>query len=205
MMNVLEPTFTGTNDTGGIHEFLQENLSYPPNAYKWETEGTVVLQFSVFPSGELSEIIVINSVSPACDKAVVSALESTDGMWNPGTINDRPVPMEKEVTVVFWIDKTEMYHTAQKNKIRADKLLNEGKYSRAIIIYSRAIQFCPNHESTIYRRGLAKYYIGDMEGALHDFERVAALDSHLADPMLTKLNEVADYAESELQLSSFNY
>ena len=74
MLNVLEPTFTWTNDTGGIHEFLQENLSYPPNAYKWETEGTVVLQFSVFPSGELSEIIVINSVSPACDKAVVSAL-----------------------------------------------------------------------------------------------------------------------------------
>jgi hypothetical protein len=47
--------------------------------------------------------------------------------------------------------------------------------------------------------------MGDPEGALNDFKRVADLGSHLANPMLTKLNEVVDFAKSELQLSSLSY
>jgi len=70
--------------------------------------------------------------------------------------------------------------------------LNEGKYSKAIKQYSRVIECFPTYDLTLYRRGIAKYYTGDLEGALNDFERVADLDSHLADPMLTKLAEVAD-------------
>jgi len=132
-------------------------------------------------------------------------LEASNGMWRPGSIYGHPVPMEKEVTVIFKIEGADILQTAQMNKIQADIFLKEGKYSRAIKIYSKAIESCPNHELTIYRRGLAKYYSGDLEGAMHDFERVADLDSHLADPMLIKLNEVADYAKSELQLSSLIY
>ena len=98
-----------------------------------------------------------------------------------------------------------MYYAAQLNKNRADNLLKKGKFSRAIKLYSKAIESCPNDDITIYRRGLAKYYIGDLEKALNDFERVADLGSHLANPMLTKLNEVVDYAKSELQLSSLSY
>ena len=204
-MNILEPEFEGISENDGFKEFIEENLCTPLNVRNWGIEWTVVIRFNVLPTRNLSEFQVIHSVSPIIDKAVIDVLEASNGMWIPGKINGRPVPMEKEVTVIYTIDETEMYKTAQLNKNKADKLLKEGKYSRAIKIYSRAIEFCPNHELTIYRRGLAKYYIGDMEGALNDFERVVDLDSHLADPMLTKLNEVADYAKNELQLSSLIY
>ncbi len=194
MMNVLEPTLKGTDNTIGIKEFLQENLCYPPHAYKWGIGGTVVVQFKVLPTGNLAEFLVINSVTPECDKAVISALEATQGMWNPGTNNGNPVEMEKEVSVVFKFEGSEMYKTAQYYAVRADKALKEGNYSKAIKLYNKAFAFCPNCPSKIYQRGLANYYSGDQKGALKDFERSARLGFHPADIMLLKLREEAVYA-----------
>jgi len=205
MMNIVEPGFKGTNENAGIKEFIEENLLTPLNAEDWGIEGTVVIRFNVLPTRDLSEIQVIEGVSLEFDRSVISTLQATDGMWYPGTIDGRPVPMEKEVIVVFRFEGTDFYQAAQLNKNKADKLLNEGKYSRAVKFYTNALGSCPTSDIIIYRRGLAKYYTGDLEEALNDFERVANLDSHLADPMLSKLIEVANYATSELQLSSLNY
>jgi len=205
MINVLEPTFKGTNESDDINEFLEENLIIPLNGLSWGVVGAVVTQFQVLPTGNLSEIQVIDGVSPEFDRSVISTLEATNGMWNPGTINDHPVPMEKEVIVVFRFEGTDIYQVAQLSKIKGDDLMKEGKYNRAVKLYTKALASCPISDILLYRRGLAKYYSGDLEGALNDFERVAYLDSHLADPMLTKLTEVADYAKNELQLSSLIY
>jgi TonB family protein len=202
MLNVLEPKFKGINETVGIVDFLQENLCYPKNALETETEGTVIIQFKVLPTGNLSEFQVINSVSPECDKAVIAALEATDGRWNPGTKNGYPVTMEKEVTVVFKSEGIEMYKTAQLYSVRADKASKAGKYSRAIKLYNKAIAFCPNHSETLCRRGLARYYNGDIKRALNDFERTADLGSHLADSMLIILHEEVVSAKGQIPTNS---
>ncbi len=205
MMNIVEPEFEGTNENLRIKDFIEENLRTPLDAQKWRIEGVVVIRFNVLPTRDLSEFQVIQSVCSSFDEAVMDVLEASNGMWKPGTINDLPVPMEKEVTVIYTTEGTQMYTTAQLNKNKADKLLKEGKYSRAIKRYTKTIESYPIDDLTIYRRGLAKYYSGNLEGAIHDFERVADLESHLADPMLTRLGEVADFAKNELQLSSLIY
>ncbi|MCK5209821.1 MAG: hypothetical protein KAQ62_23915 [Cyclobacteriaceae bacterium] len=205
MINILEPTFKGTNESVDINEFLQENLRIALDGQKWGIVGALVVQFNVLPTGNLSEIQVIKGVSLKYDHSVISTLEATNGMWNPGTINGCPVPMEKEVIVVFKSEGTDLFKAAQMNIDKADELLKEGNYSRAIKLYSLALESCPSYETTIYRRGLARYYNGDLEGALNDFERVSDLGSHMADPMLTKLYEVVDYAKSELLLCSLIY
>jgi tetratricopeptide (TPR) repeat protein len=194
MMNVSERTFQGTENTIGINEFIQENLYYLPLAHKWGTEGTVVVQFKILPTGNLAEFVVINSVTPECDKAVISVLEATQGMWNPGISNGNPVEMEKEVAVVFKVERTEMYKTAQSYVVKADKAMKKGDYNRAIKLYNKAFVFCPNYPSKIYQRGLASYYSGHQQGALKDFKRSARLGFQLADIMLDKLREEAVYA-----------
>ncbi len=194
MKNVSKPTFKGTGNTIGINEFIQENLCYRPLAHKWATEGTVVVQFKVLTTGNLVEFLVINSVTPECDKAVISVLEATQGMWNPGISNGNPVEMEKELAVVFKAEGTEMYKTAQSYVVKADKAMKEGNYNRAIKLYNKAFVFCPNCPSKIYQRGMASYYSGDQNGALKDFERSARLGYHLADIMVLKLREEAVYA-----------
>ena len=190
IMIVLEPEFKGINETTGINEFLKKNLAHQEDYLnKTGVEGSVVIQFKILPSGNLSEFLVINSVCPVYDEAVINALEATNGAWNPGTINGHQVTMEKEVTVVFKFDWTEMYKRAQLCANKAGKLSKEGKYNRAIKLYNKAIVFCPNCPSTLYQRGLARYYSGDQKGALRDFERTEELGSHLADPLLAKLHE----------------
>jgi tetratricopeptide (TPR) repeat protein len=199
MMNVLEPEFKGINETEGFTEFLQESLSSQYDLVcKSGIEGSVVVQFKILPTGNLSEFLVINSVCPKYDKAVIRALEATNGAWNPGTKNGHPVAMEKEVTFIFKFDGIGMYKTAQMYVVRANKLSKEGKYNKAIKLYNKAIVLCPNHSPThpptLYQRGLARYYSGDQMGALQDFERIVELGSHLADPMLAKLQEEAVFA-----------
>ncbi len=190
MMNVLEPEFKGINETADIFEFLEENLTYQRELInKTGLEGSVIMQFDILPTGNLSEFLVVNSVCPEYDEAVIKALKATNGAWNPGTNNGHPVTMEKEVTVVFKFEGIEMYKTAQSYANRADKLFKVGKYSRAIKLYDKAIILCPNCPSTLYQRGLAQYYSGNPKGALKDFERIADLGSHLADPLLAKLHE----------------
>ena len=101
MINILEPTFIGANESVDFNEFIQENLRTPLNSQILGIDGAVVVQFNVSPTGNLSEIQVIESVSPEFDHSVISTLEASKGMLNPGTINGRPVPMEKEVMVIF--------------------------------------------------------------------------------------------------------
>ena len=189
-MNVLEPEFKVSNETVDIIEFLQESLAYQKEYInKTGVEGSVVIDFKILPSGNLSQFTVVNSVCPEYDEAVIRALEATNGAWNPGTNNGHPVTMEKEVTIVFSYDRIEMYKTAQMYANKADKLSKEGKYNRAIKLYDKAIVLCPNCPSTLYQRGLARYYSGDQKEALKDFERISDLGSHLADPLLAKLHE----------------
>jgi tetratricopeptide (TPR) repeat protein len=205
LMNIVEPEFVGTNENPGIEEFIKENLCTPIDQNIWGIEGTVVIRVNVLPTQNLSEFQVIQSVSPYFDQVVIDVLKASNGMWKPATIYGRPVAMEKEVTVVFRFEGTNFYQAAQLNKNNGDDLMKEGRYHRAVNSYSKALASCPVSDVLIYRRGLAKYYSGDLEGALIDFERVAYLDSHLADPMLTKLSELDAYAKNELQLSSLNY
>ena len=140
MMNVLEPEFKGINETASIKDFLQESLAFQEEFInKAGIEGSVFIQFKVLPNGNLSEYLVINSVCPKYDEAVIRALETANGAWTPGTNNGHPVTMEKEVTVIFKFDGIEMYKTAQLYANKADKLSKEGKYNRAIKLYNKAI------------------------------------------------------------------
>lgn len=198
-MGMIEPEFAGNSETSDIQEFLLNNLCHPQYAHKCGIEGTEIIQFKVSPSGNLSEFSILNSVSSECDDAVISALESTGGMWNPGTIDGLPVPMQMKITVIFKSEGIEMYKTAQLNKVKADGFLKEGRYKRALKYYNLAIKSCPHHAVPYYRRGMAKYHLGDFDGALNDFNKVADLGSNMADSVQSQLHEIVAFVKNEEQ------
>jgi len=190
IINVVEPTFKGVNENVDIDDFLQEKLDYKTNASNNGVEGTVVVQFKVRQDGTLSDVLVVNSVCPEYDAAVKKAVKASSGMWIPGTKNGEVVTMKKEMAVVFQCEGSEMYQNAQLIAVRANRLLEKGKYKRAIKFYNKVIAICP-HKCTLFQRGLAKYNCGDVKGAILDFERIADLGSDLADSLLEELhNEV---------------
>lgn len=190
--NIQQPEFAGMTEGESLQEYIDEHLRIPNHIQNWEILAPLVIRFRVLPNREITDFQVIQSVVSDFDEAVLELLESTNGMWKPGMINGRPVPMEKELRIILNTsnkDAIELYMSAQWDKNRADKLLKKGKYRRAIKFYSRSIESFPSCVESLYRRGLAKYNKGDVEGAFKDFERVTDLGSHLADEMLAKFNK----------------
>ena len=64
-------------------------------------EGTAVIQFTVNPSGKLSDFKVVNGISYHIDNELIAALRQTDHMWEPGKQNGQAAAMEKEFTMAF--------------------------------------------------------------------------------------------------------
>lgn len=203
--DIVQPEFSGLAECKNFQDFLNEHLHIPDYLRNCELMAPLAIRFTVLPNRDISDIQIIQGIVPDFDEAVLEVLNSSNNMWNPGMINGQIVPMEQEMTVILNTSTksvNELYKSAQWDKIRADKLLKKGKYNRAIKYYSRSIESVPSFEQSIYQRGLAKYYVDDIEGALNDFERVAVLNSHLAENMLAKFIEMADSANRELQANT---
>ena len=83
-----------------MYKYLQENLQYPPRAFKNKKEGTVLVSFVVSKTGKMCDVKVVKSVDPDCDKEalrVVSAMPN----WTPGKMEGRPVNCRYIIPVKF--------------------------------------------------------------------------------------------------------
>ena len=179
--NVNGPQFICLNENPGICTYMLKNISYPSVEEKYLIEGTVVVKFSVLPTGDLSDFKVVNSLSENCDNAVIRAIESTQGMWKPAKVDGVPVKNENEICVLFRIDGNDMYKYARYYAKKADELMNKGKYDRARKFYNKSITIDPYNAATLYQRGIASYLCGDQESAISEFERLSELDGSQAD------------------------
>ncbi len=61
------------------------------------------------------------------------------------------------------------------------KLMSPGKYEEAIQKFNSSVSTWDAHARAYLNRGVAKQILGDVDGALADFEKAAALDSSLAE------------------------
>lgn len=90
---------------GGMKK-LYLDIEYPEDARRRGIQGRVILDFIVHESGRVSNISVLQSLSPSCDSAVVRALNGTT--FVPAQVNDEPVSVRMALPVRFLlIDETE--------------------------------------------------------------------------------------------------
>ncbi|MFQ4143455.1 tetratricopeptide repeat protein [Chlorogloeopsis sp. ULAP02] len=57
-----------------------------------------------------------------------------------------------------------------------DECCNKEQYEAAISHYNEALQLNPNHAETYYKRGLARYQLGDYEGAIPDYTQAIMIN-----------------------------
>lgn len=213
-IEVTPPKFTGIERAASILEeenvkpiadYLSKNVKYPEEAAKRWFEGTVVVEFVVSATGEVTDFKVINSVSTEIDEELIQVLKTTSGMWNPGSNNGEPVAMQKEVSMVFKIDESKSFATQSKAffKNGSEMFLVTGKLKRALKSYDKGIKLLPNDKSLLFMRGLCRYELGDEQGARQDWNRMAALDeTFIATEYLTAdLYELKGYAELKSMLA----
>jgi TonB family protein len=189
-----------------FESYLQDNIEYPKEAIKCFNQGTVVVQFVVNANGELSDFKVINSVCPEIDKEVIRVVKTTDGMWKPALTSGKPVPMIKEVSMMFAtsvevkdLEAPVEYFTllARNCWMRGNKLLVEKhNLKRAMKQYDEAIKYLPYDGAALLARGLCKYELGDKEGARSDWERINRIGRTDADSFLKNMACLKGYNEA---------
>ena len=211
-INVTPPAFTGIQKAVTLPEsvvsdpleaFLVENFIYPDVAAECYIEGTGIVQFTVYPNGELSDFEVINSVCPAIDKEFIRVLKTTDGMWNPGYNNNTATSMEKEVSMMFVANRTNQQNSKAYFIKNAKKLFKKGNNlflvkgnpKKALNYYERSIKFMPYETSSLLLRGLCRFEMGDEKGACSDWKRINAIGKYDADEFLENLCELKGFAE----------
>jgi TonB family protein len=162
-----------------IEAYLKEIIVFPEEARERYIQGTEVIGFVVTPQGRLSDFRIINSLNSAIDEEVIRALLTTNGMWEPGKIEQEKVSMESEVSITFVI--TDMSHMnfndlAKKYFSRATvSLFSKHDFSRALRNFDKGIVLLPNDKSLLLLRGMTRFELGDKEGALKDWTRIKTL------------------------------
>lgn len=160
-------------------------------------EGTVVVQFTVNPSGELTDFNTVNSVSSDMDQHVINALKTTNGMWKPGLNNDELIAMEKEISISFRLEDTPTFETRAKwfYKRGGKMLYVKANPEKALKNFNNCIALLPNDKGILLNRGLAKYELGDMSGACTDWNRIKSLGGFESDGYLDKFCDMKGYAQ----------
>lgn len=86
-----------------VGEYLSNNLHYPHSARTAGIQGKVIVQFVVTKTGAITDVQVINPVSPELDAEALRVVKAMPKWEKPGKIRGRPVNVVYKVPVVFGI------------------------------------------------------------------------------------------------------
>lgn len=75
------PQFPGGQEA--LSKFISDNLNYPKTASDKGIEGRVTVRFIVLRNGRVSNVEVLGSLNPACDKEAVRVVKMMP-KWTPG-------------------------------------------------------------------------------------------------------------------------
>lgn len=81
-------------------KYLTENLTYPATAKEKGVEGLVVLTFVVREEGKVDSVEVLRGIGGGCDEEAVRLVKNS-GIWTPGKIEGKPVPVRMRLPVQF--------------------------------------------------------------------------------------------------------
>lgn len=96
------PQFPG--GTSELMRYLGTNIKYPTIAAENGIEGRVTLKFVVSKDGSISNIQVLRSLDPSCDKEAIRVVKGMP-KWIPGMQNGHPVPVYFTLPVLFKLQR----------------------------------------------------------------------------------------------------
>ena len=92
------PDFPG--GINGLMTYLQQNVKYPESAEEKKEEGRVVVQFVIEKNGQLGDIKIDTSVSPALDEEALRVVKAMPN-WTPGMHEGKLVRVRFNLPVSF--------------------------------------------------------------------------------------------------------
>jgi TonB family protein len=100
-------TFEMAAPQGGrkaFRQYLEQNLQYPQLALQNNIEGRVTVQFTVEPTGHLTDFRVVKGIGGGCDEEVVRLIKQGPS-WSPAKRGTTPVAHKVKVRMRFVLPK----------------------------------------------------------------------------------------------------
>lgn len=92
------PTFPGGESE--LMKYLNDKIKYPVVAAEQGIQGLVILRFVVSKTGDISDVQVLRSLDPSCDKEAQRVVKSMP-KWTPGRQNGNAVAVYYTLPVRF--------------------------------------------------------------------------------------------------------
>ncbi len=183
-------------------KFMENSIEYPEISAEQYEEGEVVVQFLIDENGNVSNIQIVNSVSPRLDQIVIDCLEKTDGQWQAALVDGEPVETEKKLYVVFDVEGNsphkDIAHSKLQSGINAIKEANtleandlsevkfkqksDRLYSRALALFEDASKYTAEEPSISFWEAKAYSGLGNMsmmQEKLNEFNQLLSPDENL--------------------------
>ncbi|HYF68612.1 MAG TPA: TonB family protein [Ohtaekwangia sp.] len=85
-------------------KYLENNLNYPEQALNNKVEGKVTVQFTIGPSGEMSEFQILKGLGYGCDEEVIRLIK-TGPKWSATKKDTEPIRDRVKVRLKFKLPK----------------------------------------------------------------------------------------------------
>lgn len=92
--------------------FIGQNLRYPKSAADGKIEGRVTVRFVVGKTGEVSDIVIIRGLDPACDNEALRVVKMMP-RWIPGRQDGKAVPVYFTLPILYRLQKDKAVETKQ--------------------------------------------------------------------------------------------
>ena len=89
--------------TAEMMKFIQENITYPPQAITDSIQGKVYLKAIVEADGTITDVVVERGVSPILDKEAIRIMYAMP-KWRPGENSEGPVRTRIRMPFVFTLE-----------------------------------------------------------------------------------------------------
>lgn len=167
---------------GPIYE---EYISY--ELYKKDIKvrnAELLTTFIVDASGKADSLRIIQGINPKYDKAYTQIFNAAKNKWKPAMHNGKPVRVLMNQRMKHF--PSEEMVPNHFNTRKANTAYNNKDYERALYYYDLALETRPEDYDDLYRRGICKQMLGNIDGACSDWNKVKSLGSKIADELLIK-------------------
>jgi len=140
--------------------------------------------FIVNASGKADSLRIIQGINPKYDKAYTQIFNAAKNKWKPAMHNGKPVSVLMNQRMKYFTSEEmvpNFFHTRTANTA-----YNNKDYERALYYYDLALETRPEDNESLYRRGICKQMLGNIDGACGDWKKVQSLGSKVADALLAK-------------------
>ncbi len=174
-----------------LYEFLDEELVYPPLAFKYSIEGTVKVVFSVSARGEVKDIRIVSSAGIRLDEEALRLVELTNHRWIPAKKAGIPIEARLSMDIHFRLrekeqkQRNELVRSGMPDEyIRGMEDLRLSRYREAIVHFSKMLRNNPDDYVVYLQRAKAWRAIGDTARAKKDIETYKAVKNRVISQIL---------------------